>query len=1083
MNRVGGSLARTSAETATADVPRTGSGAQNNTNASRTGSSVNLRCGDPVYIPAQELRGTLRYLGPIDGKQGTWAGVELDEIGKGKNDGTVAGKVYFACPSNTGLFLVPSKVESLVNRTSGPDGIGGGEAAIPSISSVLSTATAEVSANQAGRQLGLGSRTTRIATTPSGPQRVQTRPPGRSRIASDTQSLSGLPPVAGGGSNNSSNSGISSPASNRRKTLTRIAPMAPATPAFEMGTPLSRPPRVPPATLSRGAGRPRPISTAGSVTSNRTASPPLSRPSSRLLAPPAVESLAAVSGTPRMSSVSRSNTQTSGEAHGTPSSSAPLTRRRLGAGVPTRPPEIAGRAPGASSRAKTANTADPTDRLRLRIDMLEAENRVLRLKSEQDKAHLAASQMLARDLTGTNGPMSPQARVGSETAGRTAQRNMVASETSTSVIQADNSAVSAIEQQLVEVQGKLESERLSSQAQIAELQSQISKLLESASQDNDTSGELVTDLSDVIASEEDKSRIADLESQLAQSVKEHAQELSRIQNEQSELNRTLEQRTVEADALRSDIITKDGELASLGARLDKATSDLARVTKRYDDSVAEQEQKQIDSAYQDSELVASLRKQIDNLRHDHAEALEQQRQSTESLSAAQAAQLDAESKLHNAHRDLEQLRENMGDYEEQQSRALQYRESLCEVVVQVQQLISDETSDAISVESLKSLEAAGLTSLVSDIAQRLASWADRLSNDLNAKAQRISELEKELDDAKQAHSQLPDGERRVSENGDIPESAKDTQARIEELEMLNEQLIEERNRYFEEQVIVNDYLEKLESESNRLVEDIEQLTSENHRLTEELRVASLHNSTVSLDFAAIDSKLASELAESENGDIGDSGDARDSTTKQTVAAAADIDALQQKHQREISMMQSRLADLEQRKSSEIKKLQDELGSLEEIVEDRVFRESELSDKIASLTDEVDRLQREIKHLRTSGSKNVQDSGYGLSKDATATAVSNKSNSQVDNVDSLSANMNRSSISKDSANDDDEDSEAMYCGVCDLRTHNITDCPEMVSSSTLFKQESTIDSTRPYCDNCELFNDHWTEDCPHGDEMF
>ncbi|KAJ2065637.1 hypothetical protein GGI17_000181 [Coemansia sp. S146] len=79
--------------------------------APRPSSAAGLRCGDPVFIPLQNLRGTLRFLGPIDGKQGTWAGVELDEVGKGKNDGSVAGKSYFVCPPNTGIFAAPSKVE------------------------------------------------------------------------------------------------------------------------------------------------------------------------------------------------------------------------------------------------------------------------------------------------------------------------------------------------------------------------------------------------------------------------------------------------------------------------------------------------------------------------------------------------------------------------------------------------------------------------------------------------------------------------------------------------------------------------------------------------------------------------------------------------------------------------------------------------------------------------------------------------------------------------------------------------------------------------------------------------------------
>jgi hypothetical protein len=44
-----------------------------------------------VQVPSMSLKGTLRYLGTIDGKPGLWAGIELFERGTGKNDGTVAG--------------------------------------------------------------------------------------------------------------------------------------------------------------------------------------------------------------------------------------------------------------------------------------------------------------------------------------------------------------------------------------------------------------------------------------------------------------------------------------------------------------------------------------------------------------------------------------------------------------------------------------------------------------------------------------------------------------------------------------------------------------------------------------------------------------------------------------------------------------------------------------------------------------------------------------------------------------------------------------------------------------------------------
>jgi hypothetical protein len=43
---------------------------------------------------------TVRYIGTVDGKEGTWVGVEWDVASRGKNDGTVSGKRYFACLHN-----------------------------------------------------------------------------------------------------------------------------------------------------------------------------------------------------------------------------------------------------------------------------------------------------------------------------------------------------------------------------------------------------------------------------------------------------------------------------------------------------------------------------------------------------------------------------------------------------------------------------------------------------------------------------------------------------------------------------------------------------------------------------------------------------------------------------------------------------------------------------------------------------------------------------------------------------------------------------------------------------------------------
>ncbi|GIX93185.1 CAP-Gly domain-containing linker protein 2 [Caerostris extrusa] len=75
----------------------------------------NFREGDRVSVTSASgppKTGLLRYLGQTDFAAGEWAGIELDEP-MGKNDGTVAGKRYFRCSPNYGLFSPSHKVTKI----------------------------------------------------------------------------------------------------------------------------------------------------------------------------------------------------------------------------------------------------------------------------------------------------------------------------------------------------------------------------------------------------------------------------------------------------------------------------------------------------------------------------------------------------------------------------------------------------------------------------------------------------------------------------------------------------------------------------------------------------------------------------------------------------------------------------------------------------------------------------------------------------------------------------------------------------------------------------------------------------------
>ncbi|XP_076108565.1 uncharacterized protein LOC143076624 isoform X4 [Mytilus galloprovincialis] len=84
----------------------------------RPGSRPALKVGDRVFVSGSKM-GTLQYMGETDFAKGEWAGVELDEK-QGKNDGAVAGKRYFECKPMFGLFAPIHKVTRLTSGTAGP---------------------------------------------------------------------------------------------------------------------------------------------------------------------------------------------------------------------------------------------------------------------------------------------------------------------------------------------------------------------------------------------------------------------------------------------------------------------------------------------------------------------------------------------------------------------------------------------------------------------------------------------------------------------------------------------------------------------------------------------------------------------------------------------------------------------------------------------------------------------------------------------------------------------------------------------------------------------------------------------------
>lgn len=74
-------------------------------------ASLALPLGSRVVVAAGN--GTIKFSGSTAFAAGKWVGVELDEP-HGKNNGTIAGKRYFACGEACGVFVRPSQIKLLL---------------------------------------------------------------------------------------------------------------------------------------------------------------------------------------------------------------------------------------------------------------------------------------------------------------------------------------------------------------------------------------------------------------------------------------------------------------------------------------------------------------------------------------------------------------------------------------------------------------------------------------------------------------------------------------------------------------------------------------------------------------------------------------------------------------------------------------------------------------------------------------------------------------------------------------------------------------------------------------------------------
>ncbi|KPV75269.1 uncharacterized protein RHOBADRAFT_53266 [Rhodotorula graminis WP1] len=303
-------------------------------------------------IAGDKMEGTLRFVGEVEGKSGQWGGVELDAAfaGRGKNDGSVAGVQYFACPPQCGLFLPLAKVTAKPRPSMPPPLTAGSRA----------SRMAGMSAKDlASRRSSLApSSTTTTSATPA----TRTRSPTKPRTSlSPTKPRTSMSPT---------------------KRLSASTSAAPSTLTTPKPTRLSRPSiggavGSTPTTMRKSLGATPRASLGGSI----------KRPPSSLRTHSAAPDVPPI---PSAYGLARSVTPSSQSGRVTPSTPGAMMRRRtslaqsdLGSSIRPSTPSLrsSSRQSFASSvsrqshRSTTSTTADPDELDDLRRELAEAQQR------------------------------------------------------------------------------------------------------------------------------------------------------------------------------------------------------------------------------------------------------------------------------------------------------------------------------------------------------------------------------------------------------------------------------------------------------------------------------------------------------------------------------------------------------------------------------------------------------------------------------------------------------------------------------------------------------------------------------------
>ncbi|KAG0204413.1 CAP-Gly domain-containing linker protein 4 [Mortierella sp. GBA30] len=203
-----------------------------------------------------------------------------------------------------------------------------------------------------------------------------------------------------------------------------------------------------------------------------------------------------------------------------------------------------------------------------------------------------------------------------------------------------------------------------------------------------------------------------------------------------------------------------------------------------------------------------------------------------------------------------------------------------------------------------------------------------------------------------------------------------------------------------------------------------------------------------------------------------------------------LDRLTQVHSAEMRDIRQRYVDLDRSKAYELGQLNKELTELESLIESKIFHEADLEEEVQRKQKQIDRLQHEVSELK----RQLMNTGSTGLFSGSSPAVSSYQSEHRSSSASIAPPRALPSAERQQQTGDNRmipNPQALFCEICEVEGHDIITCSAVfgarnnkagnktpVSSLNSTSMPPEMEDERPYCENCEEFGLHYTDECPN-----